>query len=299
VIADFKAAKPESIRPDRLVKQCIDHEVNNIIASPFFVNEVSRYLLKRHFVLPLVRKIFTGGAPVFPSEATLYTRAFPAASIEIVYGSTEAEPISRVGTGELLAPGEINAPKGLNAGTVDKNATVKIIKITSQPISPGNMEEFKTWEMPGGEVGEIIVSGPHVLSEYINNEDALRQNKIFVNSRCWHRTGDSGYLDETGKLFLTGRCNTLIFKNNQLVSPFIFESNIQMLDGIVAGTLLLINNKITAVLELKKDVEQEPVIGKINLLPQKPDDIIFIKTIPKDPRHHSKIDYERLRRMLG
>jgi len=298
VIADFKSAKPRSIRPERLVKQCIDHEVSTIIASPFFVNEISRYLLRRHFVLPLVSKIFTGGAPVFPAEAKLFKRAFSHASVEIVYGSTEAEPISSIKENVLLLPDEANAGKGLNVGTIDKNATVKIIKITSQPISPTDTEEFKTWEVPAGEVGEIIVSGPHVLREYINNEEALRRNKIFVDRNCWHRTGDSGYTDETGKLFLTGRCSTLIFKNNQLVSPFMFESSVQMLEGIAAGTLLLINNKITAILELKKDTEQEPVIGKVNSLPQKPDDIIFVKTIPKDPRHHSKIDYEKLRGML-
>lgn len=298
VIADFKAAKPESIRPERLVKQCIDHEVSTIIASPFFVNEVSRYLLRRHFVLPLVSKIFTGGAPVFPAEVTLFKRAFSHTSVEIVYGSTEAEPISSIKADVLLAPDEANAGKGLNVGTIDKNATVKIIKITSQPILPTDTEEFKSWEMARGVVGEIIVSGPHVLREYINNEEALRQNKIFVDGKCWHRTGDSGYLDKAGKLFLTGRCSTLIFKNNQLVSPFIFESSIQVLDGIAAGTLLLINNKITAILELKKDAEQELVIEQVNSLPQKPDDIIFVKTIPKDPRHHSKIDYEKLREML-
>jgi acyl-coenzyme A synthetase/AMP-(fatty) acid ligase len=93
VIATFKASKPDTLKPGLVVDQIKKHHINTIIASPFFVKKISAYMIAQQLVLPGISKIFTGGAPVFPSEAAIYHRAFSDAKTEIVYGSTEAEPI--------------------------------------------------------------------------------------------------------------------------------------------------------------------------------------------------------------
>ena len=298
VIADYKASKPNSLRPEKIIGQLKKYSVNRIISSPFFVKEISKHLIKNNDSLPEIKKIFTGGAPVFPSEAEIYNRAFPSAKVEVVYGSTEAEPISSINVKDLIIEKEKILSQGLKVGRPDKSAEVKIIKSTEESISLKSADELTSMVMPLGTIGEIIVSGEHVLKEYFNNEKALKRNKIFIHEKCWHRTGDSAYLDENGVLFLTGRCETLIKRNDKIISPFIYENYFQTIDGVEMGTILNLRERLTAVIELKDPSKKDSVKNRINALELKFEEIIFIKKIPRDPRHNSKIDYPKLKLSL-
>lgn len=295
VITDFKASKPESMNASAIVTLIKQHKVNRMVSSPFFVKELAKYVIKNKVYLPSLQKVFTGGAPVFPSEAALYTTAFPNSKTEIVYGSTEAEPISSIDAKVLSMEIKHILQKGLKAGTAHASTEVRIMKIQDGEITCKDEAEFEEWLLPDRRIGEIVVSGPHVLREYFNNQMALKTNKIFVGDKCWHRTGDSGYLDENNVVFLTGRCNTLIYSDDRLIAPFIYENYYQSIEGIEMGTLLEINGTITAIIEMKSGANKKSVIEKIHHTKLKPE-IIFIAKIPRDPRHNSKIDYDKLRK---
>ncbi len=66
-----------------------------------------------------------------------------------------------------------------------------------------------------GEIGEIVLRGPAVISGYANNPEA--NSKSFVNG--WFRTGDNGRLDRDGYLFITGRIKEIINRGGQKISP--------------------------------------------------------------------------------
>ncbi|MCW8399469.1 non-ribosomal peptide synthetase [Legionella sp. PATHC038] len=65
------------------------------------------------------------------------------------------------------------------------------------------------------EIGEVCIQGEHVFSGYINNEKA--NNESFIHGHF--RTGDLGYIDEDGYLFLTGRKKEIINKGGFKISP--------------------------------------------------------------------------------
>jgi olefin beta-lactone synthetase len=297
LIIDFKASKPESIKPSAIISQMLGYRVNRMIASPFFVKAISDYIIKNKIHLPEMKKVFTGGAPVFPGEAEVYQQAFPGANIEVVYGSTEAEPISSINVKELIPEKEKMLRHGLKVGPVYSGAHVKIIRITDEPVIVSNEEELE--KLSPGVIGEIIVSGAHVLSEYFNNEEAIRRNKIFINGRCWHRTGDSGYVDEAGMLFLTGRCNAIIHAGEIFIASFLYENYLYSLPGVNAGTIVKLNEGIICVIELNDKTKRQSVVKAIEMLALKFDEIKFIPKIPRDLRHNSKIDYILLRKLLG
>lgn len=296
VITDYKASKPHLFKPEKVVYEINKHQVNRLTSSPFFIKELSKHVIQHHIQLESVEKLFTGGAPVFPQEAKLYQQAFPKASIQIVYGSTEAEPISSVTTNELLINKEADMTQGLLVGKPYQKAEVKIIPISNETISinsNSDLEECKT-----NVIGEIIVAGPHVLKEYFNNEAALKRNKIFVDGKVYHRTGDSGFLNETGNLYLTGRCSTLFKQDEKYVCPFLWENYFQNMEGVEIGTVLQKNNQTFVIIELqngakKSDIEQN--LKHLSIIQNK---IQFVKKIPRDPRHNSKIDYEKLLLLL-
>jgi oxalate---CoA ligase len=62
--------------------------------------------------------------------------------------------------------------------------------------------------------GEVVVRGPTVMSGYLNATD---DRSAFIDG--WLRTGDAGYLDQDGYLFLTGRLREIINRGGEKVSP--------------------------------------------------------------------------------
>jgi amino acid adenylation domain-containing protein len=66
-----------------------------------------------------------------------------------------------------------------------------------------------------GEIGEIVIRGPNLMSAYANNAEANKE--CFANG--WFRTGDQGYLDGDGYVFITGRLKEMINRGGEKVSP--------------------------------------------------------------------------------
>jgi acyl-CoA synthetase (AMP-forming)/AMP-acid ligase II len=63
--------------------------------------------------------------------------------------------------------------------------------------------------------GEVVIQGPNVITGYENNPEA--NAKSFTDG--WFRTGDQGYLDDTGYLCLVGRLKELINRGGEKISP--------------------------------------------------------------------------------
>ncbi|MBR1090408.1 amino acid adenylation domain-containing protein [Bradyrhizobium manausense] len=74
-------------------------------------------------------------------------------------------------------------------------------------------------ELASGERGEIMLRGPNMSRCYYNDEAATRA--AFRNG--WFRTGDLGYLDADGYLFIVGRIKDVINRGGQKVSPLEVE----------------------------------------------------------------------------
>lgn len=69
--------------------------------------------------------------------------------------------------------------------------------------------------LSAGETGEIVIHGASVTRGYENNPAA--NNNAFTND--WFRTGDQGYLDTSGYLFITGRLKEIINRGGEKISP--------------------------------------------------------------------------------
>ncbi|HSM40898.1 MAG TPA: non-ribosomal peptide synthetase, partial [Afifellaceae bacterium] len=70
-------------------------------------------------------------------------------------------------------------------------------------------------DLPVGEIGEIVIRGPNVISGY---EDAPEANAHSFRDG-WFRTGDTGYLDEDDFLYLTGRLKEMINRGGEKITP--------------------------------------------------------------------------------
>ena len=288
ILPDANMRKQTSINIEKIIAQLKENKVVRIIASPFLIKGIAEYVIKQKIKLPLLCEVYTGGAPIFPNDAALFMEAFGEIRLEAVYGSTEAEPISSIPMQELS---QSEIVSGLPVGIISESTDLKIISYQDSPIVGSDLT---TLEIATGEVGEIIVSGEHVLKAYVNNPEAILRNKIDHQGTIWHRTGDAGYVDGNGQLFLVGRCSQLIYRNEKLYSPFLYEYLLQKIDGVSLGTIMMIDDQLYVVLESKHKIVQEALQ---NIFENEEVKIIYVDKIPRDPRHQSKIDYQKLKKI--
>lgn len=287
-IADFNQKKPEKLNAKAQLDFIEANHISLLISSPFFVEKLSEATIDQKLRL---RKILTGGAPVFPNLATKIQKAFPESQNLVAYGSTEAEPISSIDMKALCTFKSL--PKhGLPVGQPHEEIQIRIIEITEEPIVLDD-SGWKRWEKAAGEMGEIIVAGPHVLNRYFASVEAFKKNKIIDGQIIWHRTGDSGR-HINGNLYLNGRCKQLIKTDEEYLSLFITEYNLGTLPGVAIGTLI---NGLIAI-ETAKDADIKEIQRKIEELEIPNEGIRFLDSIPRDPRHFSKIDYQKLKMLL-
>ncbi len=292
VICNFSPKKAARFNYNLLFQTIESANVTRIVFSPYLLNEYCDYLNLNSLNNTSIHQLFTGGGPVFPMEAKPVIERFPEIQSEVIFGSTEAEPMSSISMANL-ALRNVELDKGLAVGVPHHEAEIKIIEISDAPLKELN-------ELPFNQVGEIIVSGRHVLANYFNNLEAFARNKIIVGDKIYHRTGDSGFINDKNELFLTGRCQAIIHTATKSYYPFLVEYQLRQIIGVEVGTLIQLNEKLVVVLEQSKhsnksrnEIEQDiKAIGFEN-------ELIVWTQIPRDPRHHSKIDTEKLKQLLS
>lgn len=71
-------------------------------------------------------------------------------------------------------------------------------------------------ELPRGEIGEIMIRGDNVMKEYYKAPEITAKT---IEPDGWLHTGDLGYMDEDGYVFVTGRIKELIIKGGENIAP--------------------------------------------------------------------------------
>jgi long-chain acyl-CoA synthetase len=182
---------------------------------------------------PKLRVLASGGAALDPDLA--WKLEGLGWRVAIGYGLTETAP--------LLT---LNPPDGKNLGSVGR--PVPGVEISIDPSAMPDESEL------GGRrtdtihrEGEILARGPNVFSGYRNRPEET--GKVFTDDG-WFRTGDLGYFDDEGYLYVTGRASTLIVtesgKNVQpedvegayLENPFIREIGVLPKDSRLVAVIV-------------------------------------------------------------
>lgn len=298
VIPRFDPAKPGVIHPSLIVDQIMRYGITTSAGSPAFYESLSSYCIDNNMHLPL-EKLFVGGAPVYPENSRLLREAFPLADIRAVYGSTEAEPISELPIEEVI---ECDVHEGLPAGRPIREIDLQIIHPTDGPVVVGK-KGLRQFALQQGQVGEIVITGPHVLKEYVNSPHDFSLNKIADGKKIWHRTGDAGKIDRNGKLYFFGRVKNRIKTQKGEIFTLPLEIILKSIGGVSAAAVMGTGSGNIAFLEMKRGTSMPAEefarreARKI-LAPYGEFDVKIITHLPRDPRHNSKIDYEKLRKLF-
>ncbi|HEX7563347.1 MAG TPA: long-chain fatty acid--CoA ligase [Bradyrhizobium sp.] len=150
-----------------------------------------------------VKAILCGGAPL-PPDVLRKFESVSGVRVRQIYGSTELSPAA------TIMPANPDEPRG-SVGLPLPGTTVEI----RDTGDPGK-------RMAGGESGEIVVAGPQVMKGYWNRKDETDRSMV---DGCF-RTGDIGYLDEKGYLFIVDRLKDMIIAGGYNIYPANVESAI-------------------------------------------------------------------------
>jgi acyl-CoA synthetase (AMP-forming)/AMP-acid ligase II len=292
---------PGAIDPAPVLAQIQEHRPVSSVASPAFFERLVRHCAPRGLRLPSFRKLFTGGAPVFPRLLDQMQAMAPDAEVTAVYGSTEAEPIAHVARGEVSA-GDLQAMlggQGLLAGPPVPEIRVAILRDQwGRPVGPYTAAEFATQCEPDGRPGEIVVSGDHVLTGYLHGRGD-EETKFKVDGAVWHRTGDAGCRDGQGRLWLLGRCSARIEDGRGALYPFAVETAVYQDAAIRRAALVGRAGRRVLALEYY-DGQAKPDLASLrsSVAWAGLDEVRVCAHLPVDKRHNAKIDYPALHKLL-
>ena len=143
-----------------------------------------------------------GAAPMAPALAKACREHFRTDFVQ-AYGMTEMGPAI------TALPNEDQIRKSGSAGKAILNHEIRIVRMNEAgPSEPDDI-------VPAGESGEIIVQGPCLMSGYFNRKEATEKALY----KGWYHTGDIGYMDEEGYLYIKDRVDDMIISGGENVYP--------------------------------------------------------------------------------
>jgi long-chain acyl-CoA synthetase len=179
--------------PQQLLALIQEHELQVAAVVPTMLQILLSQPLE-DYNLSSLRYVTSGGAPLAAEVAEQFIRRVPSASIRQGYGLTE--------TAALISSNPIGRERAGSVGLPVPGTEVRVLD------EEGN-------DLPRGEVGEICARSPGVMQGYWNapeiTQEALRDG--------WLHTGDLGYQDADGYLYIVDRKKDLIIRGGFNVYP--------------------------------------------------------------------------------
>ena len=136
--------------------------------------------------------------------------AMPQAVAQRLYEAYGLRYQEGYGLTETAAPSHNNPPENAKQQCLG----IPFISTDARVVDPDTLQE-----LPVGEQGEIVVSGPQVFSGYWRNEAATRAVFVELDGKRFFRTGDLGRMDEEGYFFITDRLKRMINASGFKVWP--------------------------------------------------------------------------------
>jgi long-chain acyl-CoA synthetase len=224
--------------------------------------------------------LLTNSAPMPKDDIQEIIKLFPLTNFFTYYGLTEASRSTF-----LLFNNDIRKIE-----SVGKPAPNVQLKIITDNDSTSNEHD----------VGEVLIKGPNVIDEYW--ADTVKAPKI---KDGWLATGDLGFLDSDGYLYLKGRKDDIINVGGEKVSPIEIELMIKQLDKIQDVGVIGVPDKTfgeipVAFIVTEFNLETNEILGHcIKTLERYkiPQNFIFVDSIPKN--ESGKIERNALREIYA
>ena len=309
VIPDMDFTRPARVDPEKFLEVARDWEVSQSFGSPALWNTVGQYAEQRREQVGTLRRVLSAGAPVPPHVIQRVRAAIhPDGDIYTPYGATEALPVASISGSEVL---EETAAKTANGEGVCVGKRFDGIQWRVIAIDDGPIEDVsQTASVPPGEIGELMVQGGVVTSEYAVREDCNSLHKVADGDGFWHRMGDVGYLDERDRFWFCGRKSHRVRTSHGVLYTIQVEAIFNQLRTVYRSALVGLGepgqqtpvvivepwpeHRPTTSLAREKMLEEIADQAQAHPLTQDIQRFLIHMSMPVDIRHNSKIFREKL-----
>lgn len=173
------------------------HGVTESLGVPTMLAAIAEEQHARPRITDTLKMLAHGGSPIATEVLRRTHSAFPTAELVEVYGATELSPLCTILTNEQDL---IDSPLARSCGRPIIGDEISILNTDGD-------------ELGLGEIGEVAVRGPNVMQGYWNKPE--QTESVLKNGT--YRTGDLGYMDENGYVFLVDRSKDMIVTGGENV----------------------------------------------------------------------------------
>ncbi len=259
-----------SLRPfSNIFKQALLKRVTIFFGVPDLYNAVAKAKLPWYFMLfNSIRLFISGAAPLQTKTLNAIAQKFRRAKMLEGYGLSESSP--------AVCLNRLDKQKERSVG----------------PAMPGyavNIVDEDMLELPKGEVGEIILYGDNIMQGYLNRPEAT--DETIING--WLRTGDLGYMDEDGYLYIVDRKKDLIISKGINIYPREIEDLIDNFLGVEVSAVIGVADDKSGEIPIAyiepEDIENPPNLNELKSYLRKhlanfkiPKHFYIIEELPKN-----------------
>lgn len=181
------------------------YRITFMSSVPTILTMLDKHPCPDRFNLTAVEVVTTGSAPLNGELAASIAKKYLRKGVVVKQGWGMTETTSSI-TG--FAPDDED--DGRSVGWLNPNCAAKIVPIATDGDGAAEKE-------PG--IGELWVTGPNIMRGYWRKEGATQDTIVHQDGLRWLRTGDIGYIDERGYVYIVDRLKELIKVKGLQVSP--------------------------------------------------------------------------------
>lgn len=260
----------------KVIRWINEGKVNLVIGVPLLYQKLMAHPDFERAKLKNLEFCFVGGDSVTPSLINKFN------GIMAAHGS-DCMMLEGYGLTETVTVCTVNTKKNFRVGSVGKpleEITAAVLDDEQKPLAPG-------------EVGEVYISSNTVMNGYLADDGATAATIVDIGGARWVRTGDLGYIDEDGYVFLKGRKKRLFKISGINVYPAEIEKACTEHEGVHDAAmeffsepkphtvLYLIKNKKCDMSEQRIKEELLSVLAEKFLKYSLPEKIVFMDAFPQ------------------
>lgn len=254
-VPDMDVTAPDTLTAVALAEAVAATEATIVFASPAALGNVvataDELTAEQREQLRGPRLVLSAGAPVPAALLRRLRELLPAATTHTPYGMTEALPVATLDPLSLDPANPADRERGVCVGAPLAGVTVRIAPFveaatdgaTADGPTPGatiagaptagettaGAQTSDTLTSEPGVLGEIVVRAPHTKDRY---DRLWATQRASARPAGWHRTGDVGHLDESGRLWVEGRLSHVISTADGPIAPYAVEQAVEAVPGV-------------------------------------------------------------------